>query len=1267
MNNPTSHESNLKIASLNCNGLRSQFSNGVPKRRKLFTWLKQLKFDVIFMQETHSLATDEKKWLAEWGGVGFFAHGDNFSRGVGILIRPNTGVKIDNVHADGDGRFITLELQFNGRTITVGNYYGPNSDNPRSIEEFCCKISDYENPTILLGGDFNFSLNIAKDRESNAKRIVNNDKCKETLIRFMEEKDLIDVWRELNPSTKEYTFIKSNPPSKSRIDFFVVSHDVLYSRKGPVAEIRDGYMSDHKMITLSLNLPTIEVGRSYWKFKNSLLIDENFVTMVRQKIPQIIQDNRSDASCTLLFETLLCVLRGEIIKFSSNKKREAESTLRRIEAEISVLQQEVNPNVATLENLIERRDAFIKDLTSKGMFKAKVRWRYQAETGTKYFHDFPKRNKVKPICQCLFIGEGDSEGREMTNVTDVMLKEGKHFFEKLYEERTVTEVTESFTNDLRQLSQTERQYCDENMNIDEISAAVFSIRNNISPGPSGFTGEFYKFFWPELKDIIQQVCTEIFQGGVIPENIKRSITVLIPKKGKDSRKIENMRPISLLNTFYKIITKCLANRLANVIKSLINEDQTGFLKGRYIGENVRLVLDMIDYCNSHKISALILACDVKNAYDCVAWSYMKHLLSAYGFGSSFRRWIDILYGNELSPVTASVIINGKISQSYGIGRGLRQGCPLSCLLFLLCFEPLLERIRGCSEVKGIVINSTEVKVSAYADDATIIMDGSPGSLRSCLKIFAEFASISGLELNVRKSQALWVGKDASIKQPICPNLQIHWQESTLEILGVRISNDPDVNITEINYERKYISMKNSLTSWNGRGLTPFGRIHLVKSEMLSQLVYLMTVLPAPNRDFAKRVESEIFRFVWGSKKDKIKRATLKSKYKRGGLLVPDIEAKSKSLKVMWIKKYLNVEYNAKWKAIVKNSLSISALISVFHCDGNEKLLKKKIKSRFWLETCLVWMELKNNTENSAQILNQVLWRNRHMNLEKNGSLRVKHLIEKGIVRVIDLYSIAEKIFLTAEQLSHKYVIHPITALTLLRSIPEQWRVKILTDRPCEGEENACFEDLNSTQKAAKWAYIKLTEGEFLPVDEKYHSKWQTEFNTQIEWSTVYERLHKSTDDVNLKWLHYQCIKRIIPTNRLLYIYGLSESDKCRSCPIYSETIQHRFWHCPSVRLLWSEVKALLGLQNHISCQDVVLGIDVGCQKKTREANNLIMITKQFIWKNREYHGRLTCANLRLYLKEYISIEKYISRIRGQEQKFVEQWENLDTSIRRGNI
>ncbi|MEM9400762.1 MAG: reverse transcriptase domain-containing protein, partial [Verrucomicrobiota bacterium] len=795
-------DTTLRLASLNVNGLRAQVVRGVPKRRKIFTWLKQWQFDVVLLQETHSTAEDCDKWLNEWGGLGCFSHGDNRSRGVCTLIRPNAGASISKTCTDRDGKFVILELILNGVSFTVGNFYGPSTDNPRVIEDFVTEIDEYENSSVIFGGDFNFCLDISKDRESSARRLANNDKCKEVLKRFMEDNDLIDTWRELYPQKRCYTYVRANPPSKSRIDFFVTSKNILHCRSTPVVEIRDGYLSDHKMITMIVQVPTIDMGRSFWKFNNCLLKDENFVNMARQKIREIIEDNEvSTDSSIVLFETLVCVLRGHIIKFASRKKQQRCAAFNHIEEEILRLESISNADESLLYTLKKKREDLMQDMSSQGMFLSKVRWRHLAETGSKYFHDLHKRNRCKNVCKALFVEDNQIYGQKViTSSTEKMLQEGCNFFSKLYEKLPVTDEIEPFTEGLTRLSEEDARYLNSPIDLEELTRAVFSTNNNSSPGLSGYTGEFYKFFWPELKHLVLRVCNEIFERDSMPVDMKRSVTILIPKKGKDSRMIENLRPISLLNTLYKIITKCLASRLGAIVSNIINEDQTGFIKGRYIGENIRLLLDFMDHCNSKKKSALLLACDVRKAYDSVEWQYIKRVMEWQGLGRNFLRWIDVLYDeNPDFPAKALIQINGKLSSEYKTKRGLKQGCPLSCLLFLIAFEPLLEKIRRTESIRGMEVGQTTLKVTSYADDVTIIMDGTSDSFIACLKVFDDFRKISGLELNVTKTQALWIGHEASTKRPICLDYNVQWPKDCLEILGIKISNDPNVNIAELNY------------------------------------------------------------------------------------------------------------------------------------------------------------------------------------------------------------------------------------------------------------------------------------------------------------------------------------------------------------------------------------------------------------------------------------------------------------------------------------
>ena len=627
-------------------------------------------------------------------------------------------------------------------------------------------------------------------------------------------------------------------------------------------------------------------------------------------------------------------------------------------------------------------------MTEKGIFWAKVRWRAFAEKGSKYFHNLNKRNYPRNIMREMYLKKDND--RILSNETEQMLEEGKRYFETLFERRPVNELQTMFTEHLPQLTLAERNLCDEDLTIEELTRAVFSIKNNTSPGPTGYTGEFYQFFfWPELKTLAFAICQEIFRSGKMISSLKRSITVLIPKKNKDPREIANTRPISLLNTFYKILTKLLAARLAKVAPSIINEDQTGFLKGRYIGENVRLILDIISICQKRNISGVLLACDLEKAYDSVNWDYMKHTLNCFGFGKKFCKWIEIIYNSEVdTSCYAGIQINGKLSRPYKIERGLRQGCPLSCLLFIVCFEPLLEKIRRDNTVRGLTINGVSVKVSSYADDLTIIMDGSEKSMNRCISILDDFESVSGLKLNKHKSQALWLGKNGHLRNPICQNLDIQWSRAPITYLGIKITNDPNINTAQLNYNEKLDKMKSRMAPWVGRGLTPYGRIHLLKTELMSQLVYLMTVLPAPQKTYIEQVERKMFEFIWGGKKDRIKRMTLKSKYKYGGLNVPDLALQALSLKITWIKRYLDENNNAKWKKLTKHMLSLNNEISLFHCNANGDIIKRIVKNAFWEETCLAWRQInQTNATPTDSLPNNLLWANKDLNIEKIPQLK----------------------------------------------------------------------------------------------------------------------------------------------------------------------------------------------------------------------------------------------------------------------------------------
>ena len=157
-----------------------------------------------------------------------------------------------------------------------------------------------------------------------------------------------------------------------------------------------------------------------------------------------------------------------------------------------------------------------------------------------------------------------------------------------------------------------------------------------------------------------------------------AIINLIPKKDKDLIFLKNWRPVSLLNTDYKILTKALASRLKKVIGHLIHEDQVGYIKGRFIGESIRTIDDLMVLAENKHISGFITLIDFDKAFDSIEWPFLFKCLKIFNFEDNFISWIRILYTN----IKSCVGNNGYYSDKFDVLRSVRQGCPISALLFI---------------------------------------------------------------------------------------------------------------------------------------------------------------------------------------------------------------------------------------------------------------------------------------------------------------------------------------------------------------------------------------------------------------------------------------------------------------------------------------------------------------------------------------------------------------------------------------------------------
>jgi hypothetical protein len=197
------------------------------------------------------------------------------------------------------------------------------------------------------------------------------------------------------------------------------------------------------------------------------------------------------------------------------------------------------------------------------IIRSKADWAEFGEKNTKIFLDLEKRNhKMKCITKLI-----NEQGAEIKDA-DLILKYEEEFYKNLYsKQKQVNEIekTEAANyfkdNTLPKVSEVDKINCDKNLTIEEIGIALKGLQNGKSPGTDGFTPDFYKFFWPDIKDTVFESLSYAFEVEKLSIDQRRGVINLIPKKDKDPRQLKNWRPISLLNTDYKIITKVLANRI----------------------------------------------------------------------------------------------------------------------------------------------------------------------------------------------------------------------------------------------------------------------------------------------------------------------------------------------------------------------------------------------------------------------------------------------------------------------------------------------------------------------------------------------------------------------------------------------------------------------------------------------------------------------------------------------------------------------------------
>lgn len=1281
-------EGAITVLSYNTNGL-GQYNKSRRVINKLIKHGKSQSPVIILLQETHFDAELVRQFNNRWRYNTSHAFFNRQSCGVTVLYFEHQWSKVIDNGAALDGRLAySILLGHNDVTYNFISLYAPTCDNENvfvfieQLEHFLSELqTKYPMARMVIGGDFNFTSNECDF----TGRIVT---AKEERIRVLYHDifthfDLFDSYRLVN-NVGGYTwgyknFNRGNNPL-TRLDRVMVQNlcavDVSHTSIQPEFD-----SSDHALLTIkfrTLELP--ELGPGIKRINFDFLDDDELFAEFKNDISKHIAESLNMNSQTR-WEFIKCMIRSSAISINAKLRKARTFELECIETELNslyLLRNDCNESNSCPTNLIEpsinRLRNSLNVLRDQEAERLKLysgaKWTEEGEKCTSYFMNLVQRRKARSIVTCLDLGNSTIRG------TKNVVEAAAQYYKDIYElkpsipDSIIDQYLAETERHINKITNEQMLIFENPITLNELKTALNSVSNS-APGPDAIPYKVYKVLWDIIGEHLLASLTAGINDGLFSSEQRTSYITLIPKPGKDSSLIKNLRPINLSNTDIKILTKSYTNRFLTVLKHIIHPTQTGYVKGRQLQDN----LNLIEYANylAEKCNDghYLVSLDAAKAFDSVSHKYIEKLLVKFGFGNYFVSVVNALYNN----LKASIHLNGYLSDSILLKAGVKQGDSLSCILFILAVEPLIRSISNNTTIKGLQITSPftmlseEIQTVSYADDINSLVKDVE-SIQNIFNEYGKFSLASGIFLNHDKTEVVLIG---NLSSDAILNTRFQYLDKHINIQispFVKIggiffpTNKPEsynANITN-----KINKMRAQLQLWQNRTLSLFGKSLIFKAFGLSQIIFSLQTCSIKKNDLTE-ITRLMFKFIWNGR-DKIKRNFLYLNVNEGGIAAPNIEMLCSSLAISRFIRNMNTthpvnvlfdrilfKHNFKSSVIHLSELSaiknvtagnLQAALSAFNNiykhnleSLDETVIQLPEKIGF------VYILLNLSISNSPQILNHPMSRTISTRLMRMGINTLgKLIIANDNAPQPDLY-----LSMAIDSFPRKYI-------NIARH----------------------YSDLTNSGKALDFCNV---QGDLLNFSKGStrlfrHCLLRIHLNTSpcLDSNWLWDKHHiRDPQQPVLSWdskiinspyfrgLHFKILHKAFVSKYRLMQFGIISNDEaiCNWCQEEYDDLEHSLLSCPGSISTWENFRVFiqqLGYTQNLNNSQIKFGLSEH-NKFSYVLNNILVRIKHQLINTKQSFRFCTPQDFRNILLNLWKIDKL--RLRQQKAKLTKLWAHIN--------